>query len=117
MARTAKILVRLMGGFLLLLWSGVMWAAHWLIGIGGGLFAQNADKIPGTPEWVKWLSGTARFFTGFGEWSVGALWLVVTLIVLWSMRFVGGFLESDRLQEKSEDVRLRVTSRLAGGDE
>jgi hypothetical protein len=102
MARTAKILVWLLGGFLLLLWSGAMWAAHWLIGIGGGLFAQNADKIPGTPEWVKWLSGTARFFTGFGEWAVVALWLVVTLIILWSVRFVGRFLETYKVPEKPE---------------
>jgi hypothetical protein len=102
MGKTAKTLVWMLGGLLLLLWSGVMWTAHWLIGIGGGLVARNADKVPGTPEWVEWLSGAARLFTGFGEWAVVGIWLVVSLIILWAMRFVGRFLETYKVPEKGE---------------
>jgi hypothetical protein len=102
MKQKAKFLVWLLGGFALLIWSSVMWAAHWAIGFGGNLAAMNADKIPGSPEWVEWLSSAARLFAGFGQWAVLGLWLVTSLIILWAMRFVGRFLESCQMSEKSE---------------
>jgi hypothetical protein len=105
MAGTAKTLLWLLGSFLLLLWSGAMWAAHWLVSLGNKFAAMNADRIPGSPDWMKWLAATARLFAGYGEWAAVGIWLLVSVIVLWALRFVGRLLEIDRAPEKHiEDV-------------
>jgi fatty acid desaturase len=102
MAQTAKALLWLLGGFLLLLWSGTMWAAHWLVSLGNNFATMNADKFPGSPDWMKALAATARDFAGYGEWAVIGVWLLVCVIVVWAVRSVGRFLDSHKAPENSE---------------
>jgi hypothetical protein len=96
MAQTAKMLLWLLGGFLLLLWSGAMWAAHSMINLGNNFAAMNADKFPGSPDWMKALAATARAFAGYGEWVVIGGWLIVCVGVVWAVRYVGRFLDSHK---------------------
>jgi hypothetical protein len=102
MAKTAKTLLWLLGGFLLLLWSGAMWAAHWLISLGNNFATMNADKFPGTPDWMKALAATTHVFVGYGEWVAISAWLLVCVGVVWAVQYVGRILDSHKAAENSE---------------
>jgi hypothetical protein len=64
------------------LWSGLAWFVHGLVGVAGGLAAGNADIIPADPLFVEWASWIAATGTGIGEWLVVAVWAIVTLLLL-----------------------------------
>ncbi len=74
-------LVWFLVGTALVIWSGVAWAAHSLIGYGGQMLAANADIVPGSAEVVELASWLAVFGSGVGEWAVIIVWAVVSLII------------------------------------
>jgi hypothetical protein len=63
------------------IWSAFAWIAHSLIGVGGGLIANNADLVPSSPEVVEWTSWLATVGTSVGEWAVIGIWAVVSLLI------------------------------------
>ena len=67
---------------LLLLWSGLAWLAHGLVGVGGEFVATNADILPADPLLVEWASWLASAGTGVGEWLIVALWALVSLVIV-----------------------------------
>jgi hypothetical protein len=68
----------------LVIWSGLAWLIHSLVGFGGGLAANNADIVSNAPEAVEWLNWIALFGTGVGEWLVIGVWGLgaVALLIL-----------------------------------
>jgi hypothetical protein len=88
-------------GIGVLLWSGLAWIVHSLVGWGGNLASGNADVLTPHPETVEWLSWLALFGTNVGEWIVIAVWGVgvalALLIGAFSSRFTSLF---GRLSEK-----------------
>lgn len=63
------------------IWSAFAWIAHSLIGVGGGLIANNADLVPSSPEVVEWTSWLVTVGTSVGEWAVIGIWAVVSLLM------------------------------------
>jgi hypothetical protein len=61
-------------GVFIVLWSGLAWVVHSLVGWGGHLVSSNADIVTPNPEAVEWLSWFAHSGSGIAEWLVIAVW-------------------------------------------
>lgn len=66
----------------LLIWSGLAWMAHSLVGWGGNLASSNADIVTPVPEAVEWMSWIALFSTNLIEWLVIGIWAIGVVIAL-----------------------------------
>jgi hypothetical protein len=63
-------------------WSLLCWAAHEIVGLGGGLAAGNTDIVPMLPpEMIELLSWLAVVGTNVGEWLIIAIWAIVSAAV------------------------------------
>jgi hypothetical protein len=70
-------------GIGLVVWSGLAWFVHSLIGWGGSVANRNVDVLTPSPEAVEWLSWFTMFGTDVGEWVVVGVWgLGVALALL-----------------------------------
>jgi hypothetical protein len=69
-------------GFGLVVWSGLAWLVHSLVGWGGQLVASNADVVSPHPETVEWLSWFAHSGSGIAEWIVVAVWAAGVALAL-----------------------------------
>jgi ABC-type glycerol-3-phosphate transport system substrate-binding protein len=61
-------------GFALIIWTGLAWFIHSLIGWGGSVANNNVDVLTPSPEAVEWLSWLTMFGTGVAEWIVVGVW-------------------------------------------
>jgi hypothetical protein len=69
-------------GLGLIVWSGLAWFLHSLIGWGGSVANNNVDVLTPSPEAVEWLSWLTLFGTGVGEWFVVGVWGLGVLLAL-----------------------------------
>lgn len=76
-----RTLVWIITWIVIALWSGIAWAAHWVIGLGGQVVSSNSDILPVEPEMVEWASWLAVFGTDVGEWLVIIVWAIVAAII------------------------------------
>jgi hypothetical protein len=76
----------------LVVWSGLAWVAHSLVGWGGSVASGNADIVTLNPEAVEWLSWLALFGTGVGEWLVVGVWAIGVVVALLLGAFGSRFL-------------------------
>jgi hypothetical protein len=61
-------------GIGLVVWSGLAWFLHSLIGWGGSVANRNVDVLTPSPEAVEWLSWLTMFGTDAAEWLVIGIW-------------------------------------------
>lgn len=69
-------------GLGLIVWSGLAWFLHSLIGWGGSVANNNVDVLTPSPEAVEWLSWLTVFGTDVGEWFVVGVWGLGVLLAL-----------------------------------
>lgn len=77
-----KKLVWVVLGVGILIWSGLAWFVHSLVGWGGAVASGNADILTPVPEAVEWLSWFAIFGTNIGEWIIISVWALGVILAL-----------------------------------